>query len=45
MIIQLVKYDIDFLNLSWKWLNDSDLKQLTDTPDFSKNQQKNGLCQ
>lgn len=39
MDIQLVKYDIDFLTLSWEWLNDFEIKKLTNTPDFTKEEQ------
>ncbi len=37
--IDFVDYDQNFLNLSWKWLNDFEVKSLTDTPDFTKYQQ------
>jgi RimJ/RimL family protein N-acetyltransferase len=36
MCLRLVKYDIEFLNLSWKWLNENEIKELTNTPDFSR---------
>lgn len=38
--ISLVNYDHIFLELSWKWLNDSEIKQLTDTPDFTRESQQ-----
>lgn len=37
--IQLVPYDEMFLNLSWDWLNDPEIKQLTMSPSFTKEQQ------
>ena len=37
--IDFVEYDTTFLNLSWDWLNDPEIKFLTDTPDFSRDQQ------
>lgn len=37
--ISLVNYDESFLALSWEWLNDKDVKALTLTPDFTKEQQ------
>lgn len=37
----LVNYDLIFLEKSWKWLNDPEIKQLTLTPDFSKEAQLN----
>ncbi|MFZ2726473.1 MAG: GNAT family N-acetyltransferase [Methylococcaceae bacterium] len=38
-MLELVDYDIEFLKLSWKWLNDEEIKQLTMTPNFTKEQQ------
>jgi RimJ/RimL family protein N-acetyltransferase len=29
----------DFLELTWRWLNDPEIKALTDTPDFTREQQ------
>jgi len=40
MVINLVEYDRIFLTLSWLWLNDPEIKVLTDTPDFSKESQE-----
>jgi RimJ/RimL family protein N-acetyltransferase len=40
MNIQIVFYDKVFLDLSWKWLNDPEIKALTNTPDFTKEDQK-----
>lgn len=34
--IRFVPYTKEFLNLSWNWLNDPEIKALTNTPDFSK---------
>ena len=39
MEIKLVDYTVDYLELSWKWLNDPEIKALTNTPDFSLDQQ------
>ena len=39
MMLNLVKYTKEFLPLSWKWLNDPEIKNLTGTPDFSKEDQ------
>lgn len=39
-MIQLEKYDEIYLENSWIWLNDPQTKYLTDTPDFSKEEQK-----
>ena len=35
----LVDYNIIFLDKSWYWLNDPEIKALTMTPDFSKEDQ------
>lgn len=35
----LVDYDIDFLGKSWNWLNDPEIRKLTLTPVFSKEEQ------
>ncbi len=40
-MLEIVKYTEEFLPLSWKWLNDSEMKNLTMTPDFSKEDQIN----
>ncbi|MCW2473042.1 MULTISPECIES: GNAT family N-acetyltransferase [unclassified Symbiopectobacterium] len=40
-MLSLVKYDDEFLELSWFWLNDLEIKNLTMTPDFTREQQKN----
>jgi len=39
-MVDFVKYDEFFLNNSWKWLNDDEIKMLTNTPNFSREQQK-----
>jgi RimJ/RimL family protein N-acetyltransferase len=41
MNVEFVEYTLDFLELSWNWLNDPDIKKLTHTPDFTKEDQKN----
>lgn len=38
-MIEFIEYDKKFLKLSWEWLNNLDIKMLTNTPDFSKEQQ------
>jgi len=38
--LKLVEYDHNFLDKSWEWLNDQELKYLTMTPDFTKRQQE-----
>lgn len=38
--LTLVEYNQDFLEKSWDWLNDEELKYLTMTPDFTKEQQE-----
>jgi len=38
--INFVEYNTDFLVLSWDWLNDPEIKQLTNTPDFTKEAQE-----
>lgn len=40
MVAKFVKYDEDFLSKSWDWLNDPEIKFLTDTADFTKGDQK-----
>src|SRR2546428_10611273 len=37
--IKLVSYDEVFLDKSWEWLNDSEIKELTDTPNYTKDSQ------
>ncbi len=37
--IHLEPYDRTYLNLSWEWLRDSEIKALTLTPDFTREQQ------
>lgn len=37
--IHLVNYSKKYLDYSWKWLNDPEIKYLTQTPDFSKEDQ------
>jgi len=39
MPVQLVKYTTTFLEYSWKWLSDPEIKRLTNTPSFSKESQ------
>lgn len=39
-MIQLVDYDESYLALSSKWLRDSEIKNLTHTPDFTDQQQR-----
>ncbi len=38
-MIELRVFNIDFLELSWSWLNDPEIKEKTNTPDFTKDQQ------
>lgn len=38
--IKFVEYDEIFLEKSWEWLNEKEIKYLTCTPDFTKEQQK-----
>jgi RimJ/RimL family protein N-acetyltransferase len=37
--LRVVVYDERFLEMSWIWLRDQEIKQLTMTPDFTKEQQ------
>ena len=37
----LVDYNLDFLDKSWEWLNDPEIKTLTLTPHFTKEDQIN----
>lgn len=37
--LRFVDYSIEYLEQSWEWLNDSEIKKLTNTPDFSKEDQ------
>lgn len=37
--LQAVAYSEPYLEHSWLWLNDSEIKELTFTPDFDKNSQ------
>jgi RimJ/RimL family protein N-acetyltransferase len=37
--VSFVSYDEDFLRLSWQWLNDPEIKQLTNSIDFTQQQQ------
>lgn len=39
-MISLCKYNEVFLELSWSWLNDPEIKRLTNTPDFTKESQR-----
>lgn len=38
-LLHFVPYNHTFCDLSWKWLNDPEIKRLTLTPDFSHEQQ------
>ena len=38
-MINLVEFDVLFLKKSWKWLNDKEIKEMTDTSDFTKKDQ------
>lgn len=38
--VDFVKYDAEFLSLSWEWLNDKEIKQLTLTPDMTREGQR-----
>lgn len=38
--LKIVEYSHDFLDLSWNWLNDPEIKKLTGTPDFTKDEQE-----
>ena len=40
MKLELVKYDLTFLRLSWNWLNDAEVKELTNTPKLDEEYQK-----
>lgn len=40
MDIRLTEYDVTFLDASYKWLTDPEIKELTMTPDIDKNEQK-----
>ena len=39
-MVSLVHYDSSFLELSWQWLNDPEIKRLTHTADFTREDQK-----
>lgn len=39
MGIKFVYFDKEFVNLSWKWLNDEDIRRLTNTPIFTREEQ------
>lgn len=39
--LHLIDYTEEVLNKSWNWLNDPEIKELTNTPDFTKEDQKN----
>lgn len=39
MKVKFVNYDLVYKELSWEWLNDDEIKYLTITPDFTKEQQ------
>lgn len=38
--IEFVNFDVTFLDLSWSWLHDPEIKALTSTPDFTRQQQQ-----
>lgn len=38
--LDFVQYDRTFLEKSWAWLQDPEIKSLTNTPDFTKEQQE-----
>lgn len=38
--IKLVNFSRDFLDKSWEWLNDEEIKRLTATPSFSRQEQE-----
>ncbi|MEY8767059.1 GNAT family N-acetyltransferase [Francisella philomiragia] len=38
-MLELVDYDEQFLSISWKWLNDVEIKRLTMTPVFTEQDQ------
>lgn len=40
MRVQFVVFDKLFLEMSWRWLNDPELKALIDSPEFTKEQQR-----
>ncbi len=40
MKIEIVPFDVSFLELSWEWLNDKEIKILTNTPVFDRKQQR-----
>lgn len=39
-LLSFVSYSREFLAKSWEWLNDAEIKALTRTPDFTKEQQE-----
>lgn len=39
-MLEFCAYTEDFLQSSWEWLNDPEIKKLTMTPDFTKEEQK-----
>jgi len=39
-LAELVEFTKIFLDLSWQWLNDAEIKQTTNTPDFTKESQQ-----
>ncbi|MCB0806729.1 MAG: GNAT family N-acetyltransferase [Bacteroidales bacterium] len=38
-MVEFVTFDQSYLEKSWEWLNDPEIKKLTNTPDFTKDQQ------
>lgn len=39
MEVKLVKFTVSFLQLSWEWFNDEELRYLTNTPVFTRDDQ------
>lgn len=39
--VKFVEYNEIFLNKSWEWLNNPRIKELTNTPDFTRESQQN----
>jgi RimJ/RimL family protein N-acetyltransferase len=38
--LSLVPYSLEYLDLSWHWLNDPEIRELTMTPAFTREQQR-----
>jgi RimJ/RimL family protein N-acetyltransferase len=41
MTVKLVRLNREILNLTWEWLNDEEIKRLTNSRDFSREEQIN----